>query len=132
MKIFISVQTFSTVVFTVWLLYVWIKDNDFGSTPQCNHLVKYVLLFASVRVTVSWLRALFIIYLVINAWTLLFRFGVIVSVVIENLRRDIKDKVRDVVALPSREREERGERESVREETTTERRVRRYVRLSLL
>jgi len=30
MKIFIGVQTFTTMVFTVWLLYVWIKDIDFG------------------------------------------------------------------------------------------------------
>jgi len=45
MKIFIAVQTFSTVVFTIWLLYVWIKDSSFGSQPECNHLVKYVLFF---------------------------------------------------------------------------------------
>ena len=132
MKVFISVQTFSTVIFTVWLLYVWIKDSNFGSKPQCNHLVKYVLLFANVRVTVTWLRVLFIIYLVINAWTLLFRFGVILSVVIENLRKYIKDKVRNVVVLPGAEQEEREEQESVRAETTTERRVRKYVRLSVL
>ena len=131
MKVFISVQTFSTVMFTVWLLYVWIKDRDFGSQPQCNHLVKYVLLFADVRVTVTWLRVLFIMYLVITACTLLFRFAAIISVVMENLRKDIKDKVRNVVAPPGTEREERREeQESVG--TTTERRGRTYVHLSVL
>jgi hypothetical protein len=79
MKILIGVQILTTVVFAVWLLYVWIKDIDFGSQPSCNHLVKYVLFFASVKATATWLRILFIAYLVINACALLFSFGVIVS-----------------------------------------------------
>ena len=98
MKIFIAVQTFSTVVFTVWLLYVWIKDSSFGSQPECNHLVKYVLFFANVRATVTWLRVLFIIYLVTTACTLLFRFGVILSVYLEGLRENIHNKVREAVS----------------------------------
>jgi hypothetical protein len=132
MKIFITIQTFSTVVFTVWLLYVWIKDSNFGSQPQCNHLVKYVLLFADVKVTMTWLRVLFIIYLVINACTLLFRFGVILSVYMENLRNDFHDKVRNVVARPGAERVEQPEQENVRQETNPERRVRTYVNLSVV
>jgi len=132
MKIFITIQTFSTVVFTVWLLYVWIKDSNFGSQPQCNHLVKYVLLFADVKVTMTWLRVLFIIYLVINACTLLFRFGVILSVYMENLRNDLHDKVRNVVTGPGAERVEQPEQENVRQETNPERRVRAYVNLSVV
>jgi len=93
MKIFIAVQTFSTVVFTIWLLYVWIKDSSFGSQPECNHLVKYVLFFADVRATVTWLRVLFIIYLVASACTLLFRFGVILSVYLKGVRKNIREAV---------------------------------------
>jgi len=132
MKIFITIQTFSTVVFTVWLLYVWIEDSNFGSQPGCNHLVKYVLLFATVKVTMTWLRVLFIIYLVINACTLLFRFGVILSVYMENLRKDIHDKVRNVVTRPGAERVEQPEQENVRQEANPERRVRAYVNFSVV
>jgi hypothetical protein len=125
MKIYIAIQTFSTVVFTIWLLYVWIKDSSFGSQPECNHLVKYVLLFADVRATVTWLRVLFIIYLVTSACTLLFRFGVILSVYLEGVREDIHEKVRKAVGGTSSERQEQQgqpEQEDGREAT-----VRAYV-----
>ena len=89
MKIFIGVQTFTTMVFTVWVLYVWIKDIDFGSQPSCNHLVKYVIFFADVRATATGLRVLFIIYLVASACMLLFRFGAILSQPMEQLRKKI-------------------------------------------
>lgn len=89
MKIFIGFQTLTTVVFTVWLLYVWIKGSNFGSQPTCNHLVKYVLFFADVRATVTWLRVLFIMNLVMTACTLLFRFGAIISEHMEQLREEI-------------------------------------------
>ncbi|KAI0287344.1 hypothetical protein BC826DRAFT_1108519 [Russula brevipes] len=94
MKIFITIQMFSTMIFTVWLLYVWVKDSDFGSQPECNHLVKYVLFFANVKATVTWLRVLFIIYLVLTACALLFTFAVILSVY---LSPDIHKKLRSVV-----------------------------------
>jgi hypothetical protein len=96
LKIFIGVQTFTTVVFTVWLLYVWIKGSNFGSQRACNHLVKYALLFIDIRATVTWLRVLFIIYLVITACELLFNFGVIVSAHMKQLRTDIYEKLPDI------------------------------------
>ena len=89
MKIFIGFQTLATVVFTVWLLYVWIKGSDFGSQPTCNHRVKYVLFFANVRATVTWLRVLFIMNLVMTACTLSFRFGAILSEHMAELRKKI-------------------------------------------
>ena len=76
MKILIGVQILTTVVFAVWLLYVWIKDIDFGSQPSCNHLVKYVIFFADVRATATWLRVLLICYLVISTCSLLPRLAV--------------------------------------------------------
>jgi hypothetical protein len=51
-----------------WLLYVWIKDSRFGSQPECNHLVKYVLVFVSVRATVNWLRIFFIVLYSVNLY----------------------------------------------------------------
>jgi hypothetical protein len=103
MKIFITVQMLSTVIFTVWLLYVWVKDSDFGSQPECNHLVKYVLLFANVKATVTWLRVVFIIYLVLTACTLLFTFVVILSVY---LSPGIHKKLRSVVGPGQPEQQE--------------------------
>jgi hypothetical protein len=96
MKIFIGVQTFTTVVFTVWLLYVWIKGVDFGSQPACNHLVKYVLVFADVRATATWLRVLFIMNLIITACMLSFRFGAILSEHMGRLRKRIHSMMKEV------------------------------------
>ena len=137
MKLFIGIQAFSTAMFTVWLLYVWIKDSDFGSQPECNHLVKYVLLFADIRATVTWLRVLFIMYLIVNACTLLFRFGVIISVFTQrSLRKDIhhiQDKVRDVVAGAGADRADPEEEQgSVSGGTTGESKVLAHMALSLV
>ena len=89
MKIFTGFQILTTMVFTVWLLYVWIKGSNFGSQPTCNHLVKYVLFFADVGATVTWLRVLFIMNLVMTACTLLFSFGAIFLEYMEQLREKI-------------------------------------------
>ncbi|KAI0246904.1 hypothetical protein BJV78DRAFT_92394 [Lactifluus subvellereus] len=92
MGFIIAIQMFTTVVFTIWLLYVWIKDSHFGSQPECNHLVKYVFFFVDVRATATWLRVLFILYLVFFTCTLLFRFGLIVFACMDGRR-----KPRDVI-----------------------------------
>jgi hypothetical protein len=70
--IIVVIQKVTTVIFTGWLLYVWIKDGSFGSLPQCNHLVKYVIFFVKVPATATWIRILFIIYLALSACFLLF------------------------------------------------------------
>lgn len=87
MKVIIAIQTFTTVVFTIWLLYVWIKDSHFGSQPECNHLVKYVLFFANVRATDTWLRVLFILYLVLFSCRLIYRFILIAFVYVDDHRK---------------------------------------------
>jgi hypothetical protein len=61
------IQLFTTMVFTIWLLYVWIKDSHFGSQPECNNLVKYVFFFVSIRATTTWIRVGFIIYLCLSS-----------------------------------------------------------------
>ena len=146
MKIFIGFQTLTTLVFTVWLLYVWIKGSNFGSQPTCNNLVKYVLFFANVRATATWLRVLFIMNLVMTACTLLFRFGAILSKHMAELREKIlksthKLKKRTKVWRVSARTEPRGpqkSRESLEPEEANEQRsthdgqLHRYVTLSLV
>jgi hypothetical protein len=78
-KVIMAIQIATTIMFTIWLLYVWIKDDHFGSQPECNHLVKYVFVFANIQATESWLRVLFIIYLVFFSCALLLRFILIFS-----------------------------------------------------
>ena len=41
----VGIQNFSTMVFTVWLLHVLAHDDHFGSQPDRNQSVKYVLFF---------------------------------------------------------------------------------------
>jgi hypothetical protein len=124
------------VVFTGWLLYVWIKGSDFGSQQACNHLVKYVLLFIDIRATVTWLRALFIMYLVITAFALLFKFGVIVSNHMKQLRADIYEKLPDIIVPtesppPIRPSTLQSQGQSEKEKDS-ERSLRQYVNLSVM
>ena len=124
------------MVFTGWLLYVWIKGSDFGSQQACNHLVKYVLLFIDIRATVTWLRALFIMYLVITAFALLFKFGVIVSNHMKQLRADIYEKLPDIIVPtesppPIRPSTLQSQGQSEKEKDS-ERSLRQYVNLSVM
>jgi hypothetical protein len=80
------------------LLYVWIKDSNFGSQPSCNHLVKYVLVFINVRATATWLQVLLILYLVLTACALLFSICVIVSASVKQPRTRIYEKLSNVAA----------------------------------
>jgi hypothetical protein len=80
MKLFVLLQTFTSMVCSGWYLYMWIKDSNFGSQPSCNHLVKYVLFFVDVRVTTTWLRVMFIVSSVSSVfffacvWQIVYRF----------------------------------------------------------
>ena len=124
------------MVFTVWLLYVWIKGNNFGSQQACNHLVKYALLFIDIRATVIWLRVLFIIYLVITACALLFSFGAIVSAHMMQLRTDVYEKLPDIKvpteSPPSIQSSTPQQQEQSEKETNSGRTVFRYVNLSVV
>ena len=124
------------MVFTVWLLYVWIKGNNFGSQKACNHLVKYALLFIDIRATVTWLRVLFIIYLVITACALLFSFGAIVSAHMMQLRTDVYEKLPDIKvpteSPPSIQSSTLQQQEQSEKETNSGRTVFRYVNLSVV
>lgn len=136
LKFFIEVQTFTTVVFTGWLLYVWVKGSNFGSQQACNHLVKYVLLFIDIRATVTWLRVLFIVYLVITAFALLFKFGVIVSTHMTQLRADIYEKLPDIIVStetrPSTQSSTLQSQERSEKENSSGRTGHWYVNLSVI
>jgi len=54
-------------VFLAWSIFIWAHANTFGSTPECNAKIKYVVLFYPVRATASWLRKFWIIGLGISA-----------------------------------------------------------------
>ncbi|KAN0132135.1 hypothetical protein V8E53_010054 [Lactarius tabidus] len=49
-------------IFPAWALYVWTKGSGFGAQPECNHLVKFVFFFVTIRATVNWLRIMFIVF----------------------------------------------------------------------
>ena len=100
----VSIQMFSTAVFTIWLLYVWAQNSRFGSQPECNHVVKYVIFFASVHATATWLRAFFIVGIVFAACSLLFWFGTIIV----SLRTQKEPKTEKV---PSEEQHSDDEKE---------------------
>jgi glucan phosphoethanolaminetransferase (alkaline phosphatase superfamily) len=71
----VLLQYTSVVSFTAWGLYLWVHVKDFGSQPECNHQIKYVLFFVTVRATAPWLRGLWIAALVFSAVVLMVFFG---------------------------------------------------------
>lgn len=44
----------------IFAFYVWANAPTFGSQPECNDQVKYVLFFFTVRATVPWLRVVWL------------------------------------------------------------------------
>ncbi|KAH9167475.1 hypothetical protein EDB89DRAFT_122688 [Lactarius sanguifluus] len=84
MNITLAFQVLQVIILIPWVLYVWIKDERFGSQPECNHFVKYVFFFVTVRATVGWLRILAFIGLAACAVGL-----VIVLVMALKLKEDI-------------------------------------------
>src|ERR1700730_1284311 len=77
MKIFIAVQMTCTFAFLIWLLFVWNNPSTFGSQPECNHLVKFVLFFFNIMATDSQLASLVTGYVITYLTGMLFVFSVI-------------------------------------------------------
>ena len=64
------------VSFIAWGSYLWANVKDFGSQPECNDRIKYVILFFAVRATAPWLRLLWIaIFVILSAQILVNLFG---------------------------------------------------------
>jgi hypothetical protein len=77
LKIFIAVQMASSFTFLVWQLFVWNDSSNFGSQPECNHLVIFVFFFFDVMATESWLASLITGYVITYLSGMLFVFSVI-------------------------------------------------------
>jgi hypothetical protein len=72
----VLIQYASVVIFAAWSLYLWANVKDYGSQPECNDQIKYVLFFVTVRATAPWLRDLWITALALGAVGLMVWFGV--------------------------------------------------------
>ena len=64
-----------SIIWPPWLFYVWIKVSRFGAQPECNHLVKYVFVFITIRATVNWLRIFFLVFASFGLFCLLIGLG---------------------------------------------------------
>jgi hypothetical protein len=71
----VFVQFASVIAFTGWGLYLWVHVKDYGSQPECNDRIKYVVLLFTIRATAPWLRGLWIATLVASAVGLMVVFG---------------------------------------------------------
>ena len=96
MKIFIAVQMTCTLGFLIWLLFVWKDPSTFGSQPECNHLVKFVLFFFNIMATDSQLASLVIGYVITYLSGVLFIFSVIFLAYFRNF---IQTKLRIAVDI---------------------------------
>ncbi|KAH9000440.1 hypothetical protein EDB92DRAFT_1831305 [Lactarius akahatsu] len=87
MNITLAFQVLQVIILIPWALYVWIKDSRFGSQPECNHFVKYVFFFVTVRATVGWLRILAFVGLAACAVGLV--FVLVMALKLQKLIEDI-------------------------------------------
>ncbi|KAI9448635.1 hypothetical protein BJY52DRAFT_309648 [Lactarius psammicola] len=53
--------------FFAWSMYVWANAVTFGSTPECNGEIKYILLYRSFSATAPWVRKSWVIGLGVTA-----------------------------------------------------------------
>ena len=98
MKIFIAVQMTSSLAFLIWLLFVWNNPSTFGSQPECNHLVQFVLFFFNIMATNDQLASLVTGYVITYLGGMLFIFSVIF---LAYLRNFIQTNFRIVVDIGS-------------------------------
>ncbi|KAH9067974.1 hypothetical protein EDB83DRAFT_2519065 [Lactarius deliciosus] len=53
--------------FLAWSIYVWANAVTFGSAPECNGKIKYILSYRSVSATAPWVRKFWVIGLGVTA-----------------------------------------------------------------
>ncbi|KAH9002861.1 hypothetical protein EDB83DRAFT_2468442 [Lactarius deliciosus] len=94
MKLTIAIQILSLLIFYPWSFYMWINAPRFGAQPECNDLVKFVLVFYTFQATVLWARYLCMTILAMTTFALLCNLIVIFAVY----------KVHKVVQPPSDDR----------------------------
>ncbi|KAI9435552.1 hypothetical protein H4582DRAFT_1970342 [Lactarius indigo] len=71
MKLTIAIQILSLLIFYPWSFYMWINAQRFGPQPECNDLVKFVLVFYTFQATVLWARYLCMTILAMTTFALL-------------------------------------------------------------
>jgi uncharacterized protein YneF (UPF0154 family) len=59
------VHLVSLISLIAWGFYLWVNVKHYGSQPECNHEIKYVVFFCTVRATANWLRHVWIAVLAI-------------------------------------------------------------------
>jgi len=72
----VVIQFLIVIAFTAWASYLWARVEHFGSQPYLNYEVIYVLMFANVKATASWLRGIWITAQVVSALGLSIAFGI--------------------------------------------------------
>ncbi|KAH9029243.1 hypothetical protein EDB85DRAFT_1535791 [Lactarius pseudohatsudake] len=80
MKLTIAIQILSLLIFYPWSFYMWINAPRFGAQPECNDLVKFVLVFYTFQATVLWARYLCMTILAMTTFALLCNLIVIFAV----------------------------------------------------
>lgn len=51
---------FTSIVFAIWSLYIWIYATNLGGGQSCNNSMIYVIFFVNARTTAPWLRWSFV------------------------------------------------------------------------
>jgi hypothetical protein len=72
----VVIQFALIIAFTTWAVYVWARVEHFGSQPNLNDELKYVLMFVNIKATSSWLRGVWITTLITSAIVLVITFGI--------------------------------------------------------
>ena len=66
-------QLLSFISLIAWGFYLWVDVKHFGSQPECNDQIKYVVFFFTVRATANWLR---------RVWIAIFAIPCVLAVVV--------------------------------------------------
>jgi len=70
-KLTIAIQILSLFIFYPWSFYMWVNASRFGPQPECNDIVKFVLVFYTFQATVLWARYLCMTILAMTTFALL-------------------------------------------------------------
>ena len=75
-------QLLSFISLIAWGFYLWVDVKHFGSQPECNDQIKYVVLFCTVRATANWLRHVWIaIFAIPCALVAVMLFGMTATII---------------------------------------------------
>ena len=86
------VQLLSLISLITWGFYLWVNVKHFGSQPECNHEIKYVVFFFTVKATANWLRRLWYAVLVIPCILAAIALSGMMAMILFFLKRVKKEK----------------------------------------